>query len=256
MVGGRKVPLDGNGLRTPNTDEWKNLPKSPLEAKNRGLNVYQDESDTQILMRFKNRAKINKFVKGLKYEPEKVTERKANRGGNTNRLINEKVSTPPQTRTQRREFGGTMTSANQQGYEGDHNIPVSRSGNALRTMSFIRRVLYWNRLAKVNQYTGNQKQNITHRTPAENKARNTEFNKLDKAIDKLNKSKPDPFGFKRGKVKVINYSKVNGRVITSGPIQTDSGKPQVDMGFNMDQLAPLSRSHIIPGGRVAPIDYI
>jgi hypothetical protein len=44
---------------------------------------------------------------------------------------------------------------------------------------------------------------------------------------------------------------------TSGKtIQTDSGKPTVQMGLQMNDLAPLSRTHVIPGGRVAPIKYI
>ena len=241
-------------LAVPSDDYIKKngYPKTKAEALKLNFSRFvPEDGELRIIRQYGSK----KFPNG---SVEKYSSRKTNSGtgkGGT-REINEKTSTPPQTRAEQRAFGKAMSDANKRGLQGDHNIPVGRSGKAVRGMSFARRVKYWNRLQKVGQYTGNQAQNITPRTAAANLNRNVEFNKLDKAIDKLNKSKPDPFGFKRGKVKVINYSKVNGRVITSGPIKTDSGKPQVDMGFNMDQLAPLSRSHIIPGGRVAPIDYI
>ena len=248
-------------LAVPSDDYIKNngYPKTKAEALNLNFNRFvPEDGELRIIRQYGSK----KFPNG---SIEKYSSRKTNSGGGKggSRELNEKASTPPQTKAQVKAFGKAMSNANKQGLEGDHDIPVGRSGKAVRGMSFARRVQYWNRLQKVGQYTGNQEQNITPRTREINNGRNAEFNRLDNAINKLNKSKPDPFGFNKkdngnsnGKVKVINYSKANGRVIASGPIQTNNGKPYVDMGINMDQLAPLSRSHIIPGGRVAPIDYI
>ena len=241
-------------LAVPSDDYIKNngYPKTKAEALKLNFSRFvPEDGELRIIRQYGSK----KFPTG---SVEKYSSRKINSGAGKggSRELNEKASTPPQTRTEKRAFGRAMSSANKQGLEGDHDIPVGRSGKAVRGMSFKRKVQYWNRLQKVGQYTGNQAQNITPRTRAVNLNRNVEFNKLDNAINKLNKSKPDPLGVNRGKVKVINYSKVNGRVITSGPIQTDSGKPQVDMGFNMDELAPLKRTHGVPGGRVPPISYI
>ena len=241
-------------LAVPSDDYIKNngYPKTKAEALKLNFSRFvPEDGELRIIRQYGSK----KFPNG---SIEKYSSRKTNSGSGKggSRELNEKASTPPQTRTEKRAFGKAMSSANKQGLEGDHDIPVGRSGKAVRGMSFARKVRYWNRLQKVGQYTGNQAQNITPRTRAVNLNRNVEFNELDNAINKLNKSKPDPFGVNRGKVKVINYSKVNGRVITSGPIKTDSGKPQVDMGFNMDELAPLKRTHGVPGGRVPPISYI
>ena len=241
-------------LAVPSDDYIKKngYPKTKAEALKLNFNRFvPEDGELRIIRQYGSK----KFPTGS-IEKYKSRQNNSGAGKGGSREINEKTSTPPQTKTQVKAFNKAMSNANKQGLEGDHDIPVGRSGKAVRGMSFARRVLYWNRLEKVNQYTGNQEQNVTARTREINNGRNAEFNKLDNAINKLNKSKPDPLGVNRGKVKVINYSKVNGRVITSGPIQTDSGKPQVDMGFNMDELAPLKRTHGVPGGRVPPISYI
>ena len=75
-----QLRIDRNKLRTPNAEEWKNLPLSPQEAKNKGLNVYQDESGEAINMRYKSRAKRGRYVEGIQYEPEKVVNRRGDHG--------------------------------------------------------------------------------------------------------------------------------------------------------------------------------
>lgn len=190
---------------------------------------------------------------GGKIGYKSAATRKITRGdlkGGT-RDINEKISTPKQTQAEKLKFGKAMSNARKLGMEGDHNIPVGRTGAALRPMKARRRQQYLRRMKEANQFTGNQEQNITPRTGKVNRARNVEFNKLDKAIKELSKQKLDPFGLSK-KAKTL---KMSSR--TSGnAIKTDFGKPQIDLGLDMNQLAPLERTHIVPGGRVAPIDYI
>ena len=86
-----RLLIDKNKLRTPNTEEWKNLPLSPQEAKDRGLNVYQDESGEAINMRYKSRAKRGRYVEGIQYEKEKVVNRRGDHGGHRS---NETWSSP------------------------------------------------------------------------------------------------------------------------------------------------------------------
>jgi hypothetical protein len=75
-----QLRIDKNGLRTPNTEEWKNLPLSAEDAKTKGLNVYQDESGEAINMRYKTRAKRGRYVADIQYEPEKVKNRRGDHG--------------------------------------------------------------------------------------------------------------------------------------------------------------------------------
>jgi len=179
--------------------------------------------------------------------------RKVTRGnlkGGT-RDVNEQISTPKQTPAEKLKFGKAMRDARKLGMEGDHNIPVGRTGAALRPMTPRRRQQYLRRMLRANQFTGNQAQNITPRTGKVNRDRNVEFNKLDAALKELSKQKSDPFGLSK-KAKTLKMSaKTSGKTI-----QTDSGKPTVQIGLNMNDLAPLSRTHVIPGGRVVPIKYI
>tara|TARA_X000000368_G_C22949590_1_gene675992 strand:+ start:82 stop:1113 length:1032 start_codon:yes stop_codon:yes gene_type:complete len=94
--------IDKNKLRTPNAEEWKNLPLSPQDAKDKGLNVYQDESGEAINMRYKSRAKRGRYVEGIQYEPEKVNKRRSNRGADIRRE-NEQWSSP-QDKTEANKF--------------------------------------------------------------------------------------------------------------------------------------------------------
>lgn len=82
---------DRNGLRSPKPSDYP-LPKSAEEAIKLGLNVYLDKG-VEKLLRYKSRAKLRD--NGLRYEEEKVVDRKANRGSERRR-----AATNQQTLTQ------------------------------------------------------------------------------------------------------------------------------------------------------------
>lgn len=82
---------DRNGLRSPRPSDYP-LPKSADEAIKLGLNVYSSNG-VEKLLRYKSRAKER--PNGLRYEEEKVADRKANRGSERRR-----AATNQQTLTQ------------------------------------------------------------------------------------------------------------------------------------------------------------
>lgn len=82
---------DRNGLRSPRPSDYP-LPKSADEAIKLGLNVYSSNG-VEKLLRYKSRAKER--LNGLRYEEEKVADRKANRGSERRR-----AATNQQTLTQ------------------------------------------------------------------------------------------------------------------------------------------------------------
>ena len=92
QVNKQKLLIDRNGLRSPSKEEYNNLPLSPNEAKEKGLNVYKNEEGTPINMRYKGRAKEGKYVEGIRYEPETVTQRKNTRGGNKRKELEDWTS--------------------------------------------------------------------------------------------------------------------------------------------------------------------
>tara|TARA_Y100000593_G_scaffold51750_1_gene97233 strand:+ start:249 stop:1124 length:876 start_codon:yes stop_codon:yes gene_type:complete len=157
---------------------------------------------------------------GFKSNPN----RKVTRGGGSqgSRKINEKISTPRQTPAQKLKFGKAMTDASKRGLEGDHDNPVYRTGNALKLMDPIRRALYFQRLRKAGQFTGNDARNITARTGEVNRGRNLEFNELDRAIQKAGKETDEVLG-KNNKVKINGKNGRNGRNRGNGRLKINGG---------------------------------
>ena len=146
---------------------------------------------------------------GYKSAPLRKVTRGSKTGGT--RAVNEKLSTPKQTPAEKLKFAKTVIAANEKGLEADHDIPIGRTGAALRKLSPTRRRQYFNRMRAALQFPGNQAQNITHRTGEANRARNNEFNKLDKHLKELSKQKFDPFGLLAIKGKNSkNNNKKNG----------------------------------------------
>jgi len=124
---------DANGLwswkRHPEGEQsfTNNPPKSIDEALKRKTNMYVREDGTVRTLRAKSRAKP---YKGFRFEEELYDSRKANRGGNTKRIANEKLVTPD---------SGTRAAANRKmahlsskGLVGHHGLPVSYLANAER----------------------------------------------------------------------------------------------------------------------------
>lgn len=101
---------DRNGLRSPRPSDYP-LPKSAEEAIKLGLNVYIDNG-VEKLLRYKSRAKQRE--NGLRYEEEKVADRKANRGSERRRAAtNQQTLTKEDYRNYAKKNGYTEELADQ-----------------------------------------------------------------------------------------------------------------------------------------------
>ena len=175
-------------LRPPTKEEYKNLPKTKVEAIERGLSRFNpgDKKGERVIRNYGSKA----FPKGI---IATASNRKVTRGGGTggSRQLNERLSTPKWA--DKLKFGKAMAEARAKGLVGDHKYSVARTGNALQEMSPERQALYHERFRKAGIPIGNQAGNIEEVTEAVNQAKVGEETRLNKHLDELRIRKGSPF---------------------------------------------------------------
>lgn len=155
-----------------------------------------------------------------------------------------------------------------QGKQTDHKIERQESGQAIRQLQrelklgLITPLQLKNKLkALQNKGIGDDPKNLQSLSGEKNREKAQQVKSKNKALQKLeqkNLSKrygnltfKQLFGNGKNGTMKINGSKTSGKVI-----ETKNDAMQINNFIDMQDLAPMTRSHTVPGGRVMPIKYI
>jgi len=163
------------------------------------------------------------------------------------RTTNKVIATP--NANKRTEANKVSKEINKQGKEADHKNKIDKTANALKGKTKAQQAKFLRTYEKAGNPLGHQKSNLQALDSKTHLEKSNTEKTLERNLKNMNKRNKLASIFKM-KVRVNRYNTI------SDVLKNNIPSPTVDMGLQVDELAPMSRTHTVPGGLVAPIDYI
>tara|TARA_R100000278_G_C5440950_1_gene153652 strand:+ start:159 stop:887 length:729 start_codon:yes stop_codon:yes gene_type:complete len=163
------------------------------------------------------------------------------------RISNKVISTPDKSK--RVAADKLSKKINGKGLEADHKHKLNKTANALKGLSKAEQAKFLQGYEKVGNPLGHQPSNIQALDRASHQEKTNNEKALERNLKKMSKESKLSRIF-RMRVRVNKYNTI------SEVLKNNVPSPTVDMGIDMDELAPHKRFHSVPGGLVPPISYI